>query len=241
MADTKGPAVPGAGRALQLLIADDDSADLELCIASLRKFGVSFHAETASTRDEFEQKLGKRSYDLVLSDFRMKGWTGMDALALLRNAQPEVPLILLTGALGDETAVECIKNGVADYVLKNQLSRLPLAIRRAQEDRALREAEVSAVLALRESEERYRTLIENAPEAIVVLDATANVFVDCNQQATRMFGYSREEILRSGPDLLSPPSQPEGQSSDAASRYHVERALQGELPTFEWMCRRANG
>src|ERR1700749_200789 len=127
MAASTGPTRSAAGKPLQLLIADDDSADLELCIASLRKFGVSFHAETAANRDVFVQKLCDRSYDLVLSDFRMKGWTGMDALALLRNAQPEVPLILLTGALGDELAVECIKNGVADYVLKSQLSRLPLA------------------------------------------------------------------------------------------------------------------
>jgi two-component system cell cycle sensor histidine kinase/response regulator CckA len=241
MAENKDSALPEAGKTLQLLIADDDPADLELCLASLRKFGIAFRAETVSTREAFAGKLDEKDYDVVLSDFRMKGWTGMDALAALGKKHPQTPLILLTGTLGDEMAVECIKLGVTDYVLKDQIARLPLAIRRAQEERALREAELRAASALRESESHYRTLIETAPEAIVLLDVEANSFVDCNDRATRMFGYSREELLQSGPALLSPLAQPGGGTSESASRYHVERALEGEPRPFEWVCRRANG
>jgi two-component system, cell cycle sensor histidine kinase and response regulator CckA len=237
MSEKTGPAIPDAGRTFQLLIADDDPADIELCLLALKKSEIDFYAEIVATREAFAEKLRERRFDVVLSDYRMKGWTGMDALATVIETHPETPLILLSGTLGDELAVECIKVGVTDYVLKDQLARLPIAIRRAREERALREAKLKAAAALRESEKHYRTLVENAPEAIVVLDEDAAKFVDCNDKAIRLFGLSREELLRSGPGSLSPPFQPDGRASEAASREWVERAMTGEAPSFEWLCR----
>ncbi len=241
MSDKIGPTIPEAEQPLQLLIADDDPADVELCLRSLKKSEIDFRAEIVATRDAFTEKLREKRFDVVLSDYRMKGWTGMDALAIVIETHPEVPLILLSGTLGDELAVECIKLGVTDYVLKGQLARLPIAIRRAREKRASREAELKAVAALRESEEHYRTLVENAPEAIVVLDVDANRFIDCNRLATHMFGFSREEILASGPAKILPVTQPDGRPSESASRDLVQRTLQGETPSFEWVCRNSSG
>ncbi len=232
---------PAAVELLRLLIADDDPDDIELCLRNLKQSGIEFQAETVSTKEEFEKKLRERPFDVVLSDYRMKSWTGMDALATVKAISPEIPLILLSGTLGDELAVECIKLGVTDYVLKHQLARLPLAIRRAQEEKALREAEIKAVVALRESEEHYRTLVENAPEAIVVFDVEKDTFVDCNGKATRLFGRSREEFMRAGSAALSPPFQPDGRPSDAASRERIERAMNSDTPSFEWMCRNSRG
>jgi len=241
MAENTGPAISDPGKPLRLLIADDDPADIELCLAGLRKFGVVFQADAVSTKDAFVRKLREKSFDVVLSDFRMKDWTAMDAFFVLRDISPRTPFILLTGALGDETAVECIKLGVTDYVLKDQLARLPLALRRALEESALREAEVKAEAALRESEAHYRTLIESAPEGIVVLDVDADTFVDCNARASLMLGYSREELLGNGTALLSPPAQPGGQSSALVYRHHIDRALEGEHRSFEWTCRKSDG
>ena len=226
---------------LQLLFVDDDAADLELCLNGLKKSGLDFQAATASTREEFDRALREKAFDIVVSDYRMKDWTGLDALAIVNRVCPSIPVILLSGTLGEELAVECIKQGVTDYVLKNQLARLPVALRRAREERSLREAERKAVQALRESEERYRTLVENAPEAIVVLDVDQHKFIDCNDNALRLFRLTRGELLQYGPADLSLAIQPDGQESDQSYAAQIKRALDGGTPCFEWMHRNSQG
>lgn len=94
---------------------------------------------------------------------------------------------------------------------------------------------------LRESEARYRTLVEYAPETILVLDMARGVFVDANENACRMFSMSRDELLRLGPLDLSPPSQPDGCASAEKARRHLERALAGEAVRTEWVCRDRSG
>ena len=220
---------------LQLLFVDDDAADLELCLNGLKKSGLDFQATTASTREDFDRALREKAFDIVVCDYRMKDWTGLDALAIVNRVCPSVPVILLSGTLGEELAVDCIKLGVTDYVLKNQLARLPVALRRAREERSLREAERKAVQALRESEERYRTLVENAPEAIVVLDVDQHKFIDCNDNALRLFRLTRSELLQSGPADLSIAIQPDGRESDQSYAAQISRALDGGTPCFEWI------
>ncbi len=121
---------------LQLLFVDDDASDLELCLKGLQKYGLDFQAATALTREDFDRALRDQAFDVVVADYRMKGWTGIDALAIVNEVCPSVPVILLSGTLGEELAVDCIKLGVTDYVLKNQIARLPVALRRAREERA---------------------------------------------------------------------------------------------------------
>jgi diguanylate cyclase (GGDEF)-like protein/PAS domain S-box-containing protein len=102
-------------------------------------------------------------------------------------------------------------------------------------DRKLAEA------AIRESEARYRTLVENAPEAIVVLDMDQGRFVDVNENAVRFFKMTREELLQAGPEQVSPPYQSDGSPSFGVARGHLDRALAGEAPSFEWLHRDALG
>ena len=225
----------GDVRPLRLLIVDDDPDDIELCLRNLEKSDLDCQATAVANREDFVRQLREQPVDIVLSDYRMKGWTGIDALSIVREIQPHTPLILLSGTLGDDLAVDCIKSGVTDYILKHQMARLPVAIRRAQEERLLREAEVTAVRALRESEERYRVLVENAPEAIVVLDGVTGKFIDGNENALRLFGVSRKELLERGPADFSPPRQPDGQNSAAAARHNVDLAIAGKTFGFEWM------
>lgn len=99
----------------------------------------------------------------------------------------------------------------------------------------------TAEAAIRESEARYRTLVENAPEALVVLDMDLGRFVECNENAVRFFKMTREELLAVGPDAISPPLQQDGSPSFGTVRGHVERALAGEAPIFEWLHRDALG
>ena len=98
-----------------------------------------------------------------------------------------------------------------------------------------------AEAAIRESEARYRTLVENAPEAIVVLDVDASRFVECNDNAIRFFKMTREELLAIGPEKISPPDQSDGTPSFGVQRGHIDRALAGEAPSFEWIHRDALG
>src|ERR1700733_5469234 len=113
--------VAAAAAPLRLLLVDDDPDDLELCIRELRKSGLAFVAAIATTREEFVRMLREQPVDIVLADYRMKNWTGIDALELVKNACPSVPLVLVSGTIGEDLAVECIKRGVSDYVLKHQL------------------------------------------------------------------------------------------------------------------------
>lgn len=190
---TTGP--PAVAKPLQLLVADDDPNDIDLCLLELKRSGIPFHAETTSTRDDFVAKLGRRPVDVVLSDYRMKDWNGMDALDCIRSTRPGTPLILLSGTLGDDLAVECIKRGVTDYVLKHQMSRLPVALLRAHEEKAHLEAEIQALESLRESEARYRGLVNNATYGIYWVTIDGDL-LDVNPALVRMLGYdSAAELL----------------------------------------------
>jgi PAS domain S-box-containing protein len=185
---------PADARPLRVLIAEDDPNDLELCLRGLKKSGLAFEAQTASTRDEFVRKLGEERFDVIVSDYRMKGWTGMDALAAVRKSAPETPVILLTGTLGDELAVECLKLGVTDYILKENMTRLPSALRRACEETALRAAEVQAIAALRESEARYRGLVNNATYGIYWVTGDGDLLF-VNPALVHILGYDCEQEL----------------------------------------------
>ena len=141
---TSDPLFPGRGQAtvpggaLRVLLVEDSVADVELCVHELRRAGFELELDVAPTRETYETLLASgKTYDIVLSDYRLPAWTGMDALERLRAVDHEVPFVLVTGSLGDESAVECIKRGAADYVLKENLARLPVSVRRALTERRL--------------------------------------------------------------------------------------------------------
>jgi PAS domain S-box-containing protein len=127
-----------------------------------------------------------------------------------------------------------------------QRAQAEYGFRRLNEELEQRVAERTVALmatnqSLRESEQRYRTLVEHAPEAIVVLDLDQGRFVDLNANAERLFGMSREELLRVGPAEVSPPLQPGGRPSSEAAGAELERALRFETPRFEWVHRNSEG
>jgi len=124
---------------LRVLHVEDNQLDAELVARALRKGGFSASIVVVQAEAEFERQLPLHRPDVVIADYNLPQWKGMDALEVLRREGLEIPLILVSGALGDITAVECIKRGATDYVLKDGLARLPEAVRRAlQEKRLLR-------------------------------------------------------------------------------------------------------
>ena len=125
---------------LRVLFVEHSAVDIELCAHELRRAGYRVEIDVASTRRRYEELLAAgKAYDLVLSDYRLPGWSGMDALDHLRASGSELPFVLVTGSLGDEGAVECIQRGAADYVLKENLARLPVSVRRVLAESELRE------------------------------------------------------------------------------------------------------
>ena len=185
-----------AARPLRLLHIEHDPADIELCLQELKRAGLDLQIETAATPEEFAAKLREQSFDIVLADYRLPGWTGTDALAQIKKLGLDLPLILVTGTLGDGVAVECIKLGVTDYVLKHQMARLPMAIHRAQEEKLLRDAERRAVDALRESEARYRSLVDNAAYGIYWARVGGEI-LQVNPALVQILGYeSQQELLQ---------------------------------------------
>lgn len=193
-------------RPLRILFLEDDLADLELCLRALKRAKLDFHCDPALNLHEFEKKLCAEAYDVILADYQFAGWTGMDALELLRQQGKDIPFILVTGALGEENAVECIKEGVDDYILKDRLTRLPSAICRALEEKYLREEREHANAALRESEERFRTLAETQASAILIYQGTQCCYA--NRAAEEITGYTRKELLAmSSWEIIHPDSR----------------------------------
>jgi signal transduction histidine kinase len=128
-----------AGDRLRLLVVEDEPADVELALRALRRAGFEASEDIAQTAEEFTEFLRKNTYDVILADYKLPHWNGMETVEVLRREGLDVPVILVSGALGELTAVECIKQGAADYVLKDHLTRLPEAVRRALRDKQLRE------------------------------------------------------------------------------------------------------
>ena len=183
---------PSEATKLRILLVEDNADDAELCSLHLRKTNKDIHIDVVSTPDKFASRLHEDIYDVVLSDYALGSWTGLDVLNQLRSERHDIPFILVTGALGEERAVECMRNGVSDYVLKGRLERLPVAIRKALDEKRLRHERERAELSLQESEAKFRALAESLPAATFIQQGTHCCYV--NQAAEQITGYSREEL-----------------------------------------------
>ena len=148
------------GQKLDILMLEDVDSDAEMVAYELRKAKIDFTVRRVDTREGFLEELDRRHPDLILADHSLPSFDGLTALALSQGICPEAPFIIVSGAMGEEAAVDTLKQGATDYVLKQRLVRLGPAV-----DRALREAEErrqrrAAEANLRESEERFRTLFQ---------------------------------------------------------------------------------
>ncbi len=223
-------------RRLRLLMIEDDPGDVELALHELRRAGLEVEAEVIQTLHEFDACLDKASYDAVLSDYKLPGWTGLDAAVWLRKRKFYIPFILVSGILGEEAAVDCIKRGISDVVLKDHLSRLPLALDRALQEQELRSARAWAENEVRQREQRFRALIENSSDGIALVGADG-MFLPSTPSTVAALGWSPEDVRGVGLlDLV----HPEDRAAAAAIFAQVLADSSRALP-FQVRCRHHDG
>ena len=157
---------------LHLLIVEDVVLDIELIVLTLETAGFCFTYDSADTAAACQELLRSQTYDAVLSDYRLPDLNGMQTLKILQQSGQDIPLILVTGTLGEEAAVDCIKAGMTDYVLKERLFRLPPVLARALEEFELRRAKEAAIAKVRASAWREATInrIVQTMRGTLVLD-----------------------------------------------------------------------
>lgn len=173
----KGKSAPANSSSLRVLIVEDSEDDALLIIRELKKVGFKPFFERVETADGMSAALREKNWDIILCDYRLPQFDAVSAITLAKAVNEEIPVIIVSGAIGEEAVTACIRHGACGYVLKNNLSRLGLVITRelAQADLRIRQKQeearkTAAHEALRASEERYRTILENMQEAYFELD-----------------------------------------------------------------------
>jgi len=179
---------------LRILILEDSADDADVVVRELRRAGVACLPLRVDTERSFLAGLDPTP-DLILADYRLPGYGALAALRALSARGLDVPVIVVSGTIGDEAAAECLRQGATDYLLKDRLTRLGQAVRNAVAQARLRAEQRRTGDALRASEERYRSLFDEAPHPMWVVEAETLRFLEVNRKAVSHYGYSREEFL----------------------------------------------
>jgi PAS domain S-box-containing protein len=179
---------------LHVLIVEDSEDDAQLLLLELRRNGYEPVFERVDSRDAMEQALARRRWDIVISDYILPRFSGLHALSVLKDSGLDIPFVIVSGNIGEDIAVEAMRRGAHDYIIKGNLARLAPAV-----ERELRDAEVRRV-SKRAEEERVRlaAAAEAAAEAVVITDLRG-IIQYVNAAFVKMTGYAKEEAV--GRDL----------------------------------------
>ena len=179
---------------LRVLIIEDSKDDALLLVRSLRRGGYAPTFERIETAAAMSAALDQQTWDVVISDYARPYFSAPAALALLKESGLDLPFIIVSGAIGEETAVEAMKAGAHDYIQKGNLALLIPAIERELRDAQVRRERKQAEEALRESEERYRMIFDCAADGLVTIDRRG-VVTDANQRMAEMLGLRAEDYV----------------------------------------------
>ena len=199
---------------VRILLVEDDANDAELLQLLFENEGLRADIERVDEKQSFEQALLSGNCDLILSDYNMPGFNGLEALRLYRQVGLEIPFLLVSGTIGEEAAVACLKAGAHDYVMKRNLKRLVPAIRRALQDYADRTTH-------RVVQKRYEQIVEKASEGICIMNSLGDLQF-ANQRMAQIFGCDLEVLQ--GFRLLNLPDP----LPDAPTLHHITGPLGGK-------------
>ncbi len=208
----------------RILVLEDVPVDAELVVRTLRREGLEFEWVRVETAEAFRAALDEFAPDAVIADYTLPHWDGMSALKVVRAERPDLPFVVVTGSLNEETAADCIKQGADDYVLKERLQRLPHALRAAAERRA-------TAAAHRRAEEELR-LRRSALEAVangVVITELDGTILWVNPAFSEMTGFALEEVVGRNPRILKSGVQGEAFYKNIWSTIEAGRVWHGEI------------
>jgi len=193
--DEQKPIEGAAPYSLRVLIVEDSPRDAELVIREIRRGYPDLRWKRVETVEEMQTALLIEAWDLVVSDFSLPHSDGFGALAVLQQTGLDLPFIIVSGTIGEETAVAAMRAGAHDYLMKDKLAHLVPAIRRELDNAQVRTSARAAHLTLRTSELRYRRLFESAQDGILILDAVTGMIVDINPFLVELLGISHDDVL----------------------------------------------
>jgi PAS domain S-box-containing protein len=179
---------------LSALILEDRESDAALLLNVLKRGGFECDYEILATADGMREALGRRAWDVVISDYSMPGFNALKALAVLKESRKDIPFIIVSGTIGEENAVEALKMGAHDFLVKGRLARLTHVVERELREARERAARREAEDALRESEQRYRRIIETTNEGVWIVDAASKTTY-VNARMASMLGTSPRDMI----------------------------------------------
>ena len=207
---------------LRALMIDDSEDDVLLIIRHMRKGGFAPIYERIETAAAMTQALEEKQWDIIICDYKMPKFSAPSAIALLKQTKLNIPIIVISGAIGEETAAECMRMGAHDYLMKNNLSRLCPAITRELAEAKIRDRQRVAELkkdaaleSLRNSRELYARLVDTMPDVVIRTSLEGTVLF-VNDHALRISGYQREEIEGRNMVLFAAPDDHERLMKNAA-------------------------
>ena len=183
-----------SGRALRVLIVEDDAADAELAVSVLERAGYRLAFETIGSATDFEERLAHSDYDAILCNHNLRTWTGIDALEILKRSGKDIPFLVLTGVLGDEAAVEYVKRGAADYLLKDRLERLPVALSRALQDKTQREEAARLQEQIACAKRDWELTFDSVPDPVMVVNEECGI-QRANRALAELVGLESSQII----------------------------------------------
>jgi two-component system cell cycle sensor histidine kinase/response regulator CckA len=179
---------------LRLLIVEDSEKDARLIVRELERHGFAVSWHRVQAERELTEALASEPWQAALVDHSLPGFSGPAALGLIRERDPDLPLIMISGTIGEEVAVECMKAGAHDYLMKDNLLRLGPALERELREADLRRERRRNEQAVRDSAREWRTTFDGVSSPVAVLDRETR-FVRCNQAMRRFLGRSLQDIL----------------------------------------------
>ena len=226
---------------LKILIIEDVRTDFMLLERHLHLHGFTNQNRCIDSNAELAAAL-EEEWDLILSDYCVPGMDFRITLQRIQEKHPDLPVILVSGSIGEEEAVELLHLGLTDFVLKDKLARLPEVIRRALHEADNRRSRQQAEIALFKSEEQFRQLFESSRDALLLTMRPPSNFSKANRAALELFGATSEaELTALNPLDLSPELQPDGRPSREKAQEIIEIVLREGSHLFEWKHKRLNG
>jgi PAS domain S-box-containing protein len=222
-------------QSLRVLMVEDSEDDALLEIRELKKGGYNPVYERVETAAAMKKALKEKQWDIILCDYKLPKFNAPSAIAVLKETNIDIPLIIVSGAIGEETAVECMRLGAHDYIMKGNLSRLCVAIARELDEANSRNKRKQAEEALRQSEEKYRNLVERANDGICFVQE--GILRYTNARLAQIGGYSVEELTgKPFTDFFTPEEVPK-----ALDRYKRRMAGKDVAPVYETALKHNDG